>query len=175
MPDTERRKLPASMPTEERYAALNALLKGKKGEFVLIAYNAKIPTRYGGDGIDHRQVSWYRLGILEEESLRAADGGLMSGQAVTLPVVQYIYGEVEVILDRKDIRRALSVQKGELFQHAFGSPNPPALRTLLFAEQGDHIAIGDEAVREWLRKRAMQGLYKPAADALSKLILEPTE
>lgn len=163
---------------EDKYRKLQAALTGKKGEFVLLSFHADIPWKFGGRSIETREAQCYRLGVLEgEELVWVENESSFLGPQISLFVSRYTQGETHIFFDSKDLKRPLLVEKENIFTHGFSSASsyPPLLHQLLGGEWQESIIIGDRAVKAWLKKKCMSGLYKPAADALSKLILEPTE
>jgi hypothetical protein len=165
---------------EERYRSVETQLKGKKGEFVLLSFNAQVAFRFHGTGRDTRNAQCFRLGVLEGDEL-VLKKGLMGTMVPTLPIPRYVYGETTFLAVEDDVKR-LEVEEKEFFDHAFHDMNPPRLTDILYIGRDgsdwtgwqETVIIGDEAVKKWLKEHAMPGLYKPAADLLSKLILEPT-
>lgn len=165
---------------EERYATLEARLKGKGGEFILIFFEARIAMRYHGMGMDERLAVLYRLGVLEGEELLLKDG--LSGTFIdhatprfTLPVSRYIGGEAEVKVGVGE-RDVVIVPQNIFARDSVPHYKNPCFLDDFLKSNSDQfgIVVGDEAVREWLEnKHYMIGLFKSAADVLSKLILEP--
>lgn len=157
---------------EENYRKLEKRLAGKRGEFVLLSYRAKIPFKYTMRHTVYRYASCYRLGVLEGEELvwkKAEDS--LSTPPITLPIPRYLKGEIMFIRPGDNVGK---VVKKNIFAHSHCYENPPSLQALMQKEQGS-IVIGDEEVKEWFKKHSMEELFKPAAAALSKLILEPTD
>lgn len=169
-------------PALPRLRELEGGLKGKKGEFVFMRFSDDIPYKHTfGQGYESRTQSLYRLGVLEGEKLKLAgeqDDYSVRGQLV-LPVSRYIGGLEEVFFPKR--KPKLEIKERNIFAHGhggFGHDGCPPLLTkieMLSDEAQEGILIGDEPVKKWLKAHAMVGLYKPAADALSKLILEPTD
>ena len=155
---------------EKRYRLLQKRLVGKKGEFVLIPFATKVPHKHTfGEGYEYRDARCYRLGVLEAETLVWE-----KDVQITLPISRYISGE-EGFVSPSEVHE---LHKENIFAHAFGGfheGDPPLLRELINGDCGYVIVIGDEAVRKWLKEQRMQGLFKSVADALSKLVLEPTD
>ena len=144
-------------------------LEGKRGEFVLLSFCAKIPYKYTMVEVEYRDASCYRIGVLEGEKLMRNDEDRLS--MPTLPISRYLKGEEGIFRPGDNIGGV--VQKN-IFAHGYCDEDPPPLHALMQNECGS-IVIGDEAVKEWLQKRGMEELFKLAATALSKLILEPTD
>jgi len=144
-------------------------LAGKRGEFVLLSFDAEIRFKYTWIGDEYRHASCYRIGVLEGEKLMWNGEDQLS--APTLPISRYLKGEEGIFRPGDNIGGV--VQKN-IFAHGYCDEDPPPLHALMQNECGS-IVIGDEAVKEWLQKRGMEELFKLAATALSKLILEPTD
>lgn len=171
---------------EEKYRELEDTLQGKKGEFVLISWQKMV--RAYGPRDDMRSVSLYRLGVLEDEKVIpciAKDLGpfTLHGSVLTLPISRFVAGDLDTAPFR-GARQKTDAQKKNIFAQVSSDSDPPFLGLHVLQEVRPHprvapstleIIVGDEPVKEWLRKHLMEGLYKPAAYALSKLILEPTE
>lgn len=158
----------------EKYAALEAQLEGRRGEFVLISFDTSVPFKHTMTHTEDRHASCYRIGVLEDEHLKIGESFGM--KIITFPVSRYIYGEKSILMNEKNLPHTLPIEIGDLFEHYFHGMNPPLLSELLqeVDEELRGIFIGDDAVKGWLKRHLMPGLFKPAADALSKLILEPT-
>ncbi|MBI2004740.1 hypothetical protein HYS79_01085 [Patescibacteria group bacterium] len=158
---------------EEKYRELEGKLKGKRGEFVLLSYHAKIPFKHSMTGVEYRDASCFRLGVLEGEELVWKDGDGLSAMVspVTFHISRYIKSEEGYIRPGDNLGGV--VQKN-IFARGYDE-GPPPLHALMRSEGGE-IVIGDEAVKKWLEERGivMEALFVPAAAALSKLILEPT-
>ncbi len=166
-----------------KYRTLEEQLKGKKGEFILIHYVIQMPHTFHSHGVDTFPHRMLRLAVLEgEEVVWTSSESVISnnGKILTLPTSQYLQLEQSIYLHDDKLDGKLETEKGPLFDpfHLGGGndTSPPYLGLEDFTERGfaEDLVIGDEAVQEWLTKNAMPGLYKPAAHALSKLILEPT-
>jgi hypothetical protein len=158
---------------EQKCRDFESQLKGKKGEFALLSWGAKI-RKYGPtDG--YRTVDFYRLGVLEGEELV-----WHNELHVTLPITQHIGGEERSTLHGMEV---FSLQKSNIFAQYGEHPRVLLVHLLSqikipppwLAFSSLQILIGDEAVKTWLKNTGMESLFKPAADVLSKLILEPTE
>jgi hypothetical protein len=120
--------------------------------------------------------------VLEGEEIVSKEGGLIRSKVLTLPISRYIFGVKQVFLEPNDVDGILPTEEGEFFGHSYHHMNPPTLAGILllalkdmdWSEWNKTVIIGDQAVKEWLEKNAMKGLYRPAMHALSKLELEPT-
>lgn len=160
---------------EAHYRVLQEELRGKKSEFVLLSFVADIQTKYTMRGRESERRNWYRLGVLQEERLRWDTSEKFSA-GITLPISQYIEGEQEALWDGDSaFKRRIKVEKRNIFAQSYGDADPPSLVALIQGAWRTTICIGDGPVKRWLEERAMLPLYKPAAAALSKLILEATE
>ncbi len=164
---------------EEKYAALERQLAGKKGEFVLLFYHSQRDTRHiFGRGWEHESADYYRIGVLEGEKLIGVEETTFTNATlITLPVSRYIRDTPGIFLESDKVRRPLEVREHDIFEREYHDPGPYPLGCWIKGKGSrlSELVIGDEAVKEWLDKRHMSGLYKTAADALSKLVLEPTE
>ena len=159
---------------EKKYRALEGLLAGKKGEFVLLSYDVNVPFKFSATSVECRHASFYRIGVLEGEGLAWMDKNdpFTSYSPITLPVSRYLSGK-ESYFHSGDNTGGVSVRN--IFAHAHNHEDPPSLHALMQGEAGGSVVIGDEEVRKWLKEHRMEALFEPAAAALSKLILEPTD
>lgn len=179
--------------TEAAYRDVNDSFKGHKGEFVLLTYD--IEKRLPGGFL--REESWhtvtyYRLGVLADDKLIVVlhKGWDKRRDSYHLepPVESFIAGEKEPF---PRIGK-LEVIKQRLFDLEHQDRDPPHFMKYVGEKSGLHpewgqsasimryptnaqLVVGNEAVKEWLKKAAMQDLYKPAAHALGMLELEPTD
>lgn len=181
---------------EPAYRALEQELKGHKGEFVLLAYSHEVRMPGGiFRSESYRTARYFRLAVLEGETFGTARvQGWFKEHDVDnfcIPISRYIEGEVEPYPTAKK----LEVVKDGLFAQwrQEGREPPPVFSTFMLERAGlwsgsetrfnnrhlyahdVELVVGDKAVQAWLAKVAMADIYKPAAAALSKLILEPTE
>lgn len=166
----------------EKYRLVDNVLKGKKGEFVLLSYPGKVVHRYHSHGRDYVDVHCYRLGVLEEEGIVFAGHyfhpSMSEYRSLSIPISRYVDGAVSYLLTSKDLKESLAVKAANIFALSITDCNPPSLLEFLIDKRADWsrtLVVGDVAVRKWLEKNHMPVLYKGAADALSKLVLEPTD
>ena len=155
-----------------RYRELEGMLKGKKGEFILLSFHAQIPFKHTMTSVECRDARCYRLGVLTDESLVwAGERGPLGYYSITIPVSQFIYGEGYLAPPN------LPPQKGDLFAQMHRHADPHALSLMMEEGYGwkEVLIIGNDAVKKWLNSHIMPELYKVAADALGMLELEPTE
>ncbi|MBI5003758.1 hypothetical protein HZC00_01555 [Candidatus Kaiserbacteria bacterium] len=161
-----------------KYRAIDEALKGKKGEFVLVTFPGRRLVKHVFIGeSEYAHVTYYRLGVLKNEGVTCPPRYRTSDQvAPTIDVSRYVEGEVGLLM-KGDLSRPLSVVEENIFREFYSDHDPRPLYIILQEEGSweDKIIIGDDAVKQWLDEVYMPGLYKPAADALSKLILEPTD
>lgn len=175
---------------ELAYRDINEQLAGRKGEFALLVYSHEVSVPGGFLREEsYRAARYCRLGVLDDETLgtTVAKGFYPQHDSVVfcLPVSRYIERETEPY---PTIGR-LEVIGGNLFDQRYMHRDPPVFSTYmlekagLWKESGSRslhafdveLIVGDEATKAWLAKVAMESLYKPAAAALSKLILEQTD
>lgn len=158
---------------EQKYRSTEARLIGKKGEFVLISYKTQIRTRHTfGRGWEYRGAKWFRLGVLEGEQL------VWNPKVfITLPVSRYVGAESSAYFGDTILALSRDVQKENIFALHDIDDSPPLLIEQVQEQHGPIVefVIGDADVRGWLKEHLMEDLFKLAAGALSKLILEPTE
>lgn len=162
---------------DRRYRELEAALRGKQGEFVLVLHREtewmeKHGTTAHGFGIDHQ---YYRLGVLGSETIKLIKGcGFGGDEAPSIDVSRFVEGEIEPL----SMPSTLSVVNGNIFGRHMGPRNITPLFHLLQDDNfrwQDVIVIGDAAVKEFLEESHMTRLFKVAGDALGKLILTPTD
>ncbi len=164
-------------PSLPLYRGLQARLKGKKGDFVMIRYYAKVRFRFSeiSSSSDYRHETHFRVGLLAGEELRLGTA-LGGGLVVTLPVDRRrqgswpdsrIYG-----VHLEEEYPNVPPQK-EFFE--WRDDHPPSLLEYLTNEHlGSHLIIGDAAFHSELKKIDCEDFFKVAAEALGRLILEPT-
>ncbi len=167
---------------ESAYRTLHDLLSGRKGEFVLIAYECRVQrttvmTVLSGVP-EFQDKGFYRLGVLEGEGLIAPVWRRVETERLILPVSCYIEGIV--VPFPKPTK--LHVWEGSLFDPRYKKTDPPGFASYMLdtsVATGRHSAIelvvGNQAVKAWLAKEAIDDLYKPAAHALGMLELEQTD
>lgn len=156
---------------EEKYREFEKRLAGKQGEFVLVAYSGERNKRHiFGKGWERESAEFFRLGVLEGEELVCRNAPVY----ITLPTSRYIQDQNTFFPKGAELGRLLTIKQGDLFVDPFFDESPPPLETFVRNPQAG-LVLGDKAVENWLENHLMLGFYKPAADALSKLILEPTE
>ncbi|HVZ75697.1 MAG TPA: hypothetical protein VG934_00250 [Candidatus Paceibacterota bacterium] len=185
---------------EDSARAFERELAGKKGEFVLLHFQASTPFRHALTETTYHSNDYVRMGVLAGEHLIGAMGVgiLASTEQITLPVHQYIQVAQIMMFEAEGIQ--VKPEKGNIFAaHWIQNAHPPELEKYLYAKRTEkagalglpslfgpghvdrresrmrEIVIGDELITKWLKEHHMMGLYKSAAIALSKLILEPTE
>lgn len=169
----------------EKYRAFEERLIGKRGEFVLVLYDADTVNIRYLDGPraafsphslyeSNNKAPFYRLGILDGEELVIPKIRNSLGLVgLALPVSRYVHGWVGLLVDKKDAGVEV-IEENILDQWGSDYKLHPLCTYLDHPELLERtIIIGDEKVRVWLKEHCMEALFKPAADALGKLILEP--
>lgn len=159
----------------EAYRTFEKQLVGHTGEFVLISYQAEVPFRHHSRGVDTQLRDLFRLGVLEGEQLIWAR--TPGGNSITLPVPRYVSGNGELAVENIFSRR-YSMDRGpgllgaHILRSVEGIEAPQEIRSSYIHE----ILIGDEAVKEWVKKRPFkldQAAFEKAGQLLGKFDLEP--
>lgn len=166
---------------EANYRTFGKSLAGKKGEFALVIYEGQRVVGHDfGKGAMYAEAIFYRLGVLQSEELV-----LLGTESISLPIPRYIGGEVTFIPSEPDIESQLSQRylrphPMNILAQADSFDTPPSLLKLaeyvpIHGRMSSGLWVGDEAVRAQLENCGMPGLFEPAAAALGRLILTPTE
>lgn len=126
--------------------------------------------RFGGElRPSFRHEEHFRIGFLQTEELRLAEGT----QAITLPVSQYLLG----VWDRGAgiVGTEGKFVEDDFFKWFGADDQPPSLAHYMTEEcLAPHFFIGNEAVREELKKNRDEKFFNIAAERLGRLILTPT-
>lgn len=166
----------------EAYREFEKRLAGRKGEYFLVAYTARVVTSYRLIGPhEYSEAHCFRLGVLDDVKLIWNEDG--SGIAsISVPVSRYVYGNRPPV-------------KENIFEQ-FSGPNPsPSLlgihvlgrAKLLNAHPGsssedrsyiEEIVVGDKEVAEWVVNNPLytgfdKTMLKMFGEALEKFDLEP--
>jgi len=177
---------------EAAYREIHDKLAGHKGEFVLLAFDQeeRIPGGFFREE-SYRMATCYRLGVLGDDKLVLIPSKRWDrhhSDQLGLPVTRFIEGEKEPFPSISKPK----VVEAELFDPQHQDRDPPSFTRYIEERSGLYpasiiasmsargpmnveLVVGNAAVKEWLRKAAMDDIYKPAAHALSMLELEPTD
>ncbi len=175
---------------EAAYREVHDSLKGRRGEFIMLIYDRqkRLP---GGIFSEERYhtATYYRLGVLTDDKLALT---LHKGwdeehhsYHLELPVTSFIVGEKEPF----PLIGKLDTVQLSLFGPQYQDSDPPHFMKYVAEKSGLYpawknasaimhdstnaeLVVGNAAVKDWLKKAAMQDLYKPAAHALGMLELE---
>jgi len=162
-------------PLLPRLRELESVLKGKKGQFVLLHFDAKVPDRHTfGRGYSHRSEECYRLGVLEGEELDIVKNkSSFYPEQLSVMVSKYIQGTPFPMLNQDLVDLNLKVQDGNIFERKHGGfhpGNPKVLVELLQHNDWQRvIVVGDDAVGSWLHQKTMKSLFTAAGIALGKI------
>ena len=139
-------------PALPKYRELRERLKGKKGEFVMILYHAKVRFRYGGrsSDSDYRHETHFRIGFLAGEELRLGTA-LGGSPVITLPVDCYRQGTwpaSRVYGIHLEENHPNAPPQKDFLEWRGGDDYPPILLEYLINEHlSSSFVIGDEAFR----------------------------
>lgn len=164
-------------PILPKVRELEARLKGKEGEFVLIHWSGEARTRFGGSiregDFEHREFC--RIGILAAEELKLVRGSEGSLPSIALPVVdrflngRWAYSFMATTFEEKPVEEA-----GDFFEWT-GDEQPPTLTKYLVDESlAKNLLIGDDEVRTALKASGDEEKFAEAAERLGRLVLQPT-
>jgi hypothetical protein len=158
-----------------RYRDLEARMKGRQGEFVVIEFPVQIGFRFSIE-VTAQQKTLFRIGVLTGESLIFEHlDEVRSFKECTFPVSHYLSGSSDQLL-LWESETVCTPEKGNIFgTGGHYEEDPPSLRELIAKHKVGEIFIGNDEVRKWLKDRNGEEFFKAAADALGMLILEPTE
>lgn len=154
------------------FRELDTELKGKIGELALVVFETKIMTTHRQIGeCDFENRTMFRIAVLAGDTLAWNEKGL--GGYVTVPTERYATGEVAKIFGDRAPRPAVS--DGDLFARAY-IDDPKPLDLLVREDRWrTHLFIGDNAVRRYLSAKCMLPIFGAAAQALGRLVLQPTD
>ncbi|MBM3271937.1 hypothetical protein FJY94_01465 [Candidatus Kaiserbacteria bacterium] len=153
----------------EKFRELDAELKGKTGEFVLVVFETRVMTchRFLGPN-DYENRTMFRMALLRGESLIWHERNY-----VTVPSERYITGDVAMMFGDSDPR--IEMCDGDLFARMYRN-DPEILGILVLKDLWrERLYVGDEAVKAFLKEKHMLPLFNAAAEALGRLILQPTD
>lgn len=156
----------------DKFRELDAELKSKTGEFVLVTFETKFMTTHRQIGkCDFENRTMFRIAILTGDTLIWNEKGLDG--YVTVPTKRYTTGEVATIFSKPVPRPAVS--DGDLFACAYIDDPKPLGMLVLEDRWRAHLFIGDDAVRAFLAEKRMLPLFRTAAEALGRLVLQPLD
>lgn len=167
----------------EAYRDFEKQLAGRKGQYFLVAYTAKVTTVHRMVGPnEYSDAHCFRLGVLDSEKLIWHEEGSHVA-SISVPVSRYVYGNH-------------SPAKENIFEQSYGGPNPspPLLGVYILGKAKllrdatsynfedrsviEEIVLGDKEVKEWIPKHPLyvgfdKALLNKFAMALEKFDLEP--
>jgi hypothetical protein len=156
------------------YQALERRLFGKKGEFVLIGYDALVRRRFGGQTLesDFEREEHFRIGLLADDKLGLFEDP--SYTILTLPIDKFLLGQWPQSFMYKVVAED-TVYKKDFFEWTSVEEQPPRLWDYLTNENLEkNLYIGDEAVKAALKSVECESFFAEAAGRLGRLVLQPT-
>lgn len=164
-------------PSLPKYRELQARLKGKRGEFVMVRYYVDVRERFGGtfDESDMRHEEHFRIGVLAGEEFRGVS--IAGTPLITLPVDTYMQGtwprsHSHTVTFEDECPHA--PLRGDFLELRSEDDPPRLLEYLQNEHYAANLVIGDDAFRAELKRVECEGFFFEAADALGRLVLTPS-
>lgn len=170
----------------EAYRDFEKRLAGRKGEYFLVVYTARVVFMHRMIGEnEYRDEHCFRLGVLDGDTLIwHEDSGPLKVGMISVPVSRYVWG------NHPPAKENIFVQ-----HHGSSDPSPPLFGECVLGPLGllshhafgsfeersrlNEIVIGDKEVEEWIAKHPFhvgfgaKNTLKDAARALEKFDLVP--